>query len=39
MDMALVLANGGTVEPKEQLTIETVYYPEEAEALLPERQY
>ena len=39
MEMALLLANGGTVEPKEQLTNETIYYPEEAEALLPERQY
>ncbi|MCB0179157.1 MAG: ABC transporter substrate-binding protein [Anaerolineae bacterium] len=39
MEMALLLANGGTVEPKEQLTNETIYYPDEAEALLPERQY
>jgi simple sugar transport system substrate-binding protein len=39
MEMALVLANGGTIEPKEQLTNETVYYPDEAEALLPSRLY
>ena len=39
MEMALLLANGGTVEPKEQLTNETIYYPDEAEALLPERKY
>jgi simple sugar transport system substrate-binding protein len=39
MDMALVLANGGTIEPKEQLTNETVYYPDEAEELLPSRLY
>jgi simple sugar transport system substrate-binding protein len=39
MDMALVLANGGTVEPKEQLTNETVYYPDKAAELLPSRQY
>jgi simple sugar transport system substrate-binding protein len=39
MEMALILANGGTIEPKEQLTNETVYYPDEAEALLPSRLY
>jgi simple sugar transport system substrate-binding protein len=39
MDMALVLANGGTIEPKEQLTIETVYYPDKAAELLPSRLY
>jgi len=39
MEMALLLANGGTVEPKEQLTNETIYYPEEAEELLPSRLY
>jgi len=39
MEMALVLANGGTIEPKEQLTNETVYYPDEAEELLPSRLY
>jgi len=39
MEMSLLLANGGTVEPKEQLTNETIYYPDEAEALLPERKY
>ena len=39
MEMALLLANGGTVEPKEQLTNETVYYPDEAEELLPSRLY
>jgi simple sugar transport system substrate-binding protein len=38
MDMALALANGEPVEP-ETLTNETVYFPDEAEALLPERQY
>ena len=38
MDMALALANGEPVE-RETLTNETVYFPEEAEALLPERQY
>lgn len=39
MEMSLLLANGGTVEPKEQLTNETVYYPDEAEELLPSRLY
>jgi len=38
MEMSLALANGEPVE-RETLTLETVYYPEEAEALLPERQY
>lgn len=38
LEMALALANGEPVEP-ETLTNETVYYPDEAEALLPERQY
>jgi simple sugar transport system substrate-binding protein len=38
LEMALKLTNGEPVEP-ETLTLETVYYPEEAEALLPERQY
>lgn len=38
MDMALALANGESVEP-ETLTNETIYYPDEAEALLPDRQY
>jgi len=39
MDMALILANGGKIEPKEQLTNETVYYPDEAAELLPSRLY
>jgi len=39
MEMSLLLANGGVVEPKEQLTNETVYYPDEAEELLPSRLY
>jgi len=39
MEMALLLANGGKVEPKEQLTNETIYYPDEAEELLPSRLY
>jgi ABC-type sugar transport system substrate-binding protein len=38
MDMALALANGESVE-RETLTNETVYYPDEAAELLPERQY
>lgn len=38
MDMALALVNGESVEP-ETLTNETVYFPDEAEALLPDRQY
>lgn len=38
MDMSLALANGESVE-RETLTNETVYFPDEAEALLPERQY
>jgi len=36
--MALALANGESVDP-ETLTNETVYLPDEAEALLPDRQY
>jgi simple sugar transport system substrate-binding protein len=38
MEMALALANGEPVE-RETLTNETVYYPEEAEELLPSRLY
>jgi ABC-type sugar transport system substrate-binding protein len=38
LDMALKLANGESVDP-ETLTNETVYYPDQAEALLPDRQY
>lgn len=38
LEMALKLTNGEPVE-RETLTLETVYYPDEAEALLPERQY
>jgi ABC-type sugar transport system substrate-binding protein len=38
MEMALKLANGEPVEP-ETLTNETVYYPDQAEELLPTRQY
>ena len=38
LEMALKLTNGEPVEP-ETLTLETVYFPDEAEALLPERQY
>jgi len=38
MEMALALANGESVEP-EVLTNETIYYPEEAEELLPSRLY
>lgn len=37
-ELALALANGETVE-REILTNETVYYPDEAEELLPSRQY
>ena len=37
-EMALNLMNGIAVDP-ETLTNETVYYPEEAEELLPTRQY
>ncbi len=37
-DMALQLMNGETID-REVLTDETVYYPEEAEELLPSRQY
>jgi len=37
-EMALKLMNGESVDP-ETLTNETVYYPEEAEELLPTRQY
>ena len=37
-EMALKLKNGESVDP-ETLTNETVYYPEEAEELLPTRQY
>ncbi len=39
MDMSLLLANGGAVEPKEQLTNESVFYPDKAAELLPSRQY
>jgi len=38
MEIALALMNGETVE-REILTNETVYYPDEAEELLPTRQY
>jgi ABC-type sugar transport system substrate-binding protein len=38
MEMSLALANGEPVEP-ETLTNETVYYPDQAEELLPSRQY
>ena len=38
MEMSLALANGEPVE-RETLTNETVYYPEQAEELLPSRQY
>ena len=38
MEMALALANGETIE-REVLTNETVYYPDEAEELLPSRLY
>ena len=38
MEMGLKLMNGESVDP-ETLTNETVYYPEEAEELLPTRQY
>ena len=38
MEMGLKLMNGEAVDP-ETLTNETVYYPEEAEELLPTRQY
>jgi simple sugar transport system substrate-binding protein len=38
MEMALDLINGKTIE-SEVLTNETVYYPDEAEELLPSRQY
>lgn len=37
-EMALKLKNGESVDP-ETLTNETVYYPDEAEELLPTRQY
>jgi ABC-type sugar transport system substrate-binding protein len=37
-ELALALANGETIE-REILTNETVYYPDEAEELLPSRQY
>lgn len=37
-ELALALANGETIE-REILTNETVYYPDEAEDLLPTRQY
>jgi galactofuranose transport system substrate-binding protein len=37
-EIALALVNGETVE-REILTNETVYYPDEAEELLPTRQY
>jgi simple sugar transport system substrate-binding protein len=38
MEMALALANGETID-EEVLTLETVYYPDEAEELLPSRLY
>jgi simple sugar transport system substrate-binding protein len=38
MEMALRLMNGETIE-REVLTNETVYYPDNAEELLPSRQY
>ncbi len=38
MEMALRLMNGETIE-REVLTNETVYYPDNAEELLPTRQY
>ncbi|MBN1230301.1 MAG: ABC transporter substrate-binding protein [Anaerolineales bacterium] len=38
MEMALTLMNGGEID-REVLTNETVYYPEEAEELLPSRLY
>jgi ABC-type sugar transport system substrate-binding protein len=38
MEMALALANGEEID-REVLTDETVYYPEEAEELLPSRLY
>jgi simple sugar transport system substrate-binding protein len=38
MEMALALANGEEI-PREVLTDETVYYPDEAEELLPSRLY
>jgi simple sugar transport system substrate-binding protein len=38
MEMALALANGEEI-PREVLTDETIYYPEEAEELLPSRLY
>jgi ABC-type sugar transport system substrate-binding protein len=37
-EMALALANGETID-REVLTNETVYYPDQAEELLPSRQY
>ena len=37
-EMALQLMNGIEID-REVLTNETVYYPDEAEELLPERQY
>ena len=37
-DIALKLANGETVE-KEQLTNESVFFPDKAKELLPTRQY
>lgn len=38
MEMALALVNGEAVDP-ETLTLETVYYPDQAAELLPSRQY
>jgi simple sugar transport system substrate-binding protein len=38
IEIALQLMNGEDVEP-EILTNETVYYPDNAEELLPTRQY
>ena len=38
LDIALKLANGEQVE-KEQLTNESVFYPDKAAELLPTRQY
>ena len=37
-EMALALMNGETID-REVLTDETVYYPDEAEELLPSRKY
>jgi hypothetical protein len=37
-EMALDLMNGKTIDT-EVLTLETVYYPDEAEELLPTRKY